>query len=184
MPDAALLRPPETFSTARLAARPPCVADAEAVFASYGQDPVVTRYLAWKPHAEVSSVREFLGGCETAWARNEGHLPWLLFQRDTGALVGSIGVSIHGTQACFGYVLAREFWGRGYAAEALRHLVEWALAQPEIYRAWAFCDVENPASARVMEKAGMTREGVLRRWHIGPNLGPEPRDCIACAKVK
>jgi hypothetical protein len=35
-----------------------------------------------------------------------------------------------------------------------------------------------------MEKAGMTREGVLRRWHISPTLGPEPRDCIVCAKVK
>jgi hypothetical protein len=30
----------------------------------------------------------------------------------------------------------------------------------------------------------MTREGVLRRWHVAPNIGPAPRDCIVCARVK
>ena len=69
-------------------------------------------------------------------------------------------------------------------AEALKFAVDWALARPEVFRAYAFCDAENPASVRVMEKAGMTREGVLRRWHVCPNIGPEPRDCIICAKVR
>jgi RimJ/RimL family protein N-acetyltransferase len=63
-------------------------------------------------------------------------------------------------------------------------LLDWTDGEPEIFRAWAFCDVDNPASARVMEKAGMTREGILRRWHVAPNLGPEPRDCIVCARAK
>jgi hypothetical protein len=35
-----------------------------------------------------------------------------------------------------------------------------------------------------MEKSGLTREALLRRWHISPNIGTEPRDCIFCAKVK
>jgi ribosomal-protein-alanine N-acetyltransferase len=84
----------------------------------------------------------------------------------------------------FGYVLDRSFWGRGLMPEALRFAVDWALAQPEVFRAYAFCDVDNPSSARVMEKAGMIREGVLRRWHVCPNIGPDPRDCILCAKVR
>ena len=52
------------------------------------------------------------------------------------------------------------------------------------YRAWATCDVENPASARVMEKAGMIREGVLKRWHVCPTIGYEPRDCYVYAKTR
>jgi len=48
----------------------------------------------------------------------------------------------------------------------------------------AVCDVENIASARVMEKAGLSREGVLRRWLVHPNLGPEPRDCYGYARVR
>jgi RimJ/RimL family protein N-acetyltransferase len=87
-------------------------------------------------------------------------------------------------RVAFGYVLAREFWGRGLMAEALTFGVDWALAQPEVFRAFAFCDVQNPGSARVMAKAGMTREGLLRRWHVCPNLGPEPRDCWLYAKVR
>ena len=105
-------------------------------------------------------------------------------RRETGELAGSVGVTLQAHDALFGYVLGQKFWRQGLMAEALRHVVDWSLSQPEIYRAWAFCDAENPASARVMEKAGMQREGVLRRWHICPNLGPEPRDCIVCAKVK
>jgi RimJ/RimL family protein N-acetyltransferase len=84
----------------------------------------------------------------------------------------------------FGYVLARQYWGNGYMLEALAHLVDWALAQPGVYRAWAFCDVDNPGSARVMEKAGMTLEGRLRRWHVCPELGDEPRDCWVYARVR
>ncbi|MBV8911854.1 MAG: GNAT family N-acetyltransferase, partial [Acetobacteraceae bacterium] len=48
----------------------------------------------------------------------------------------------------------------------------------------AVCDVENRASARVMEKAGLEREAILRRWLVHPNLGEAPRDCFSYAKVR
>ena len=72
----------------------------------------------------------------------------------------------------------------GQAGRALGALVDRALEQPGIWRAWAFCDAENPASARVMEKAGMSFEGRLRRWHVAPNVSSEPRDCLAYAMVR
>jgi RimJ/RimL family protein N-acetyltransferase len=83
-----------------------------------------------------------------------------------------------------GYVLARPYWGRGYMTEALRALIAWALKQKSIFRVWAVCDVDNIASARVMEKAGMQREGRLKRWSVHPNLSPEPRDSYCYAIVK
>lgn len=42
----------------------------------------------------------------------------------------------------------------------------------------------NIASARVMEKAGLTSEGVFHRWLVHPNIGDEPRDCIGYARVR
>ena len=177
-------RPPETFVTARLTARPPKVADAPAVFATYASDAVATRFLIWKAYTEIRPLEEYLATREEAWRTGAGQFAWLLHLRDTGELVGSIGAALAGNSVVFGYVLGRKHWRRGLMAEALGFLVDWSLAQPEIFRAWAYCDVENPASARVMEKAGMTREGVLRRWHVCPTIGPEPRDCIVCAKVK
>jgi len=89
-----------------------------------------------------------------------------------------------GGKVMCGYVLAKKFWGRGMMTEALTHVVNWAAAQPDVFRVWAYCDAANLASARVMEKSGLTREALLRRWHVSPNVGPEPRDCILCARVK
>lgn len=178
-------RPPPTFATMRLVARPPRASDAEAVFAAYANDPEVTRYLSWRPYSRVAPLTAFLKECAARWEKGTGAYAWLLCLKGTEAPIGSIGVTFEpGGKAMFGYVLARKFWHRGLAAEALTFLVNWSLEQPEIYRAWAFCDVENSASVRVMEKAGLAREGLLRRWQACPTLGPEPRDCIVCAKVK
>jgi RimJ/RimL family protein N-acetyltransferase len=174
-----------TFATARLTARPPCTEDAPAVFAAYASDPVVTRYLSWRTHEEAESLAAFFAKLAGNWETGNGQLAWLLFLKGSSLPVGSIGLDFEGGgRVLFGYVLARQYWGRGLMAEALTFLVDWALVQPGIYRAYAFCDAENTASVRVMEKAGMVREGVLHRWHQCPNLGPEPRDCIVCAKLR
>jgi RimJ/RimL family protein N-acetyltransferase len=148
--------------------------------------------LAWRAYDRVEPLAVFLRECAATWERSEknermpgAHYAWLLCLKGTETPIGSIGVTFEGGgRAMFGYVLGKKFWRHGFAAEALTHLVDWTLAQPPLFRAYAFCDVENPRSARVMEKAGMTREGILRRWHVAPTLGPEPRDCIVCAKVK
>ena len=83
-----------------------------------------------------------------------------------------------------GYALSRRLWRQGRMSEALDLVIGWSLAQPAIFRVWATCDVENAASAGVLERAGMLREGVLRRWVVHPNLGTEPRDCFCYAIVK
>jgi RimJ/RimL family protein N-acetyltransferase len=180
-----MLCPPATFGTARLAGRIPHPDDAPAVFAAYASDRAVTRFLSWRAYDRVEPLAQYLREAASRWEKGDGNFSWLLCRRGTHVPIGSIGVTFDGAgKALFGYVIARPLWGHGFATEALTFLADWALAQPAIWRAWAFCDVENPASARVMEKAGMAREGILRRWHSCPELGPEPRDCIACAKVR
>lgn len=184
-PAAPFPRPPSTFATLRLTARPPRASDAEAVFAAYANDPEVTRYLSWRAYTRVAPLTAFLKECVAHWEKGTGSYAWLLCLKGTDTPMGSIGVTFEpGRKAMFGYVLARKFWHRGLAAEALTFLVDWSLAQPEIFRAWAYCDADHPASIRVMEKAGLVREGVLHRWQVCPTLGPEPRDCVVCAKVK
>lgn len=176
-------RPPDTFATARLVARRPRLEDAPAVFAAYAADPEVTRYLSWAPHASVDTLREYLRLTISDWETGAS-FRYELCLRGSDDPVGSLRLLPEGARVMLGYVLARPLWGRGLMAEALRFGVEWALAQPDVYRAYAFCDVENPASARVMEKVGMEREGVLRRYHTCPTLSPEPRDCLIYAKVR
>ena len=172
-----------TFDTARLHLRPPSPDDADAVFAGWASDPAVTRWLTWRPHERVDTVREFLAHQATLVAAGGQHA-WVLVERAGGTPIGMLDAVVDGPRVVLGYALARSRWGHGYMVEALRPVVRWALDQPTIHRVWAFCDVDNHASARVLEKAGLTFEGVLRRWCLHPNAGAVPRDCRVHARVR
>jgi len=178
------MTPPDTFTTERLFARRPRREDAPTVFAAYASDPEVTRFLTWKPYTDTPDLEEYLAMQSQRWIQPDPVCLYLLCLANTDSPIGAISLHFSPNKVMFGYVLGKAHWGHGYMTEALRYLLDWAMAQPEIFRAWAACDVDNPASARVMEKAGMTREGVFRRFHIAANISPEPRDCIVCAKVR
>ena len=62
-----------------------------------------------------------------------------------------------------GYWLGEPFWGRGIATAALQALTEYAFFQFNLIRLYAYVNVTNPASVRVLEKAGYQREGRLRK---------------------
>ena len=174
-------RLPARWTTTRLDARPATTADADATFAAWTSVAACTRWLSFPTAKTVEESRAFLETVEHAWAGAGGHLSWLLHEGEQ--LIGSIGADVEGPIATVGYVIAPAYWGQGYATEALRRLCEVALAEPTIYRVEATCDVENTASARVMEKAQMQREGRLRRHTIFPNVAAGPRDVWLYARV-
>jgi RimJ/RimL family protein N-acetyltransferase len=176
-------KPPETFTTTRLLLRPPRMSDAPAIFSKYAQDLEATRYLVWRPSKNIQETEEFLKRYVAGWGI-DSDFPWAITLKENGELIGMTGLRINWFKADLGYVLGRPWWGHGYATEAVRPIVDWALSQPSIYRVWAMCDVDNLASARVLEKVGMSREGVLRRSQMHPNVSDEPRDSYCYAIVK
>jgi RimJ/RimL family protein N-acetyltransferase len=169
--------------TERLRLRPPAESDAARIFARYGQDAEVSRYMSWVPHRSIDDTLTFLRKivCDNAEGRSMG---FLIFSRESGELLGSVGGAIEQHRMQFGYCLARDAWGLGYATEAAGAFVASALEIPMLWRIQAYCDVENCASARVLEKIGLEREGTLRRYMVLPNLGNEPRDVHCYAKVR
>lgn len=171
---------PEILETARLRLRSPRQEDAAVIFDSYARDPIVTRYLVWLPHQSIETTEKFIALCIEQWA-NASAFPYIITQRSDEQLVGMIDLRPHEHGANMGYVLAKEHWGRGIMTEAARSVVESALAQRGLYRVQAFCDVDNIASARVLEKCGMRREGTLRRYIVHPAVSSEPRDCYLYA---
>ncbi|MEZ5274851.1 MAG: GNAT family protein [Opitutaceae bacterium] len=177
------LLPLGQFETRHLRARKPRLSDAAIVFGAYATDPEVTRFLTWKPYKELLPLERFFHHTIQEWEKGKS-FAYMLCLKEADEPIGSIHLRIEGFKAHFGYALAKAHWGKGLMTEALSFLVDWALAQPGIYRATAFCDTENPGSARVMEKAGMMFEGVTKRGHIAPTIGPEPRDCLVYAKVR
>ncbi|GJN23047.1 hypothetical protein PR202_gb10663 [Eleusine coracana subsp. coracana] len=98
--------------------------------------------------------------------------PWyraicLAGQGDDGRPVGAISVTPTGDpcRAELGYVLARAHWGRGVATAAVKRTVATVFGEVKgLERVEALVDVANPASQRVLEKAGFTREAVLRKY--------------------
>jgi len=121
--------------------------------------------------------------CSLAWDVGRA-FHWVIERAADKQVMGMMIARVDAGKWELGYVLARQHWGRGFMTEALKELIAWALKQKDIYRIWAVCDVDNLASARVMEKSGMQREGILRRWSVHPNLSAEPRDSYCYAIVK
>jgi RimJ/RimL family protein N-acetyltransferase len=174
---------PETVETRRLHLRRPVAADADAIFRAYAQDPQVTRYLVWMPHTSVETTRKFVADCENRW-KSVAAFPYVIARNGSGELLGMIEIRPNRHRAEFGFVLARAHWGNGFMPEAISAMIELTLGQPSIYRMEATCDVDNKASARALEKAGLSREGLLRRYIIHPNVSPQPRDSLLYAITK
>jgi [ribosomal protein S5]-alanine N-acetyltransferase len=174
---------PETFRTARLFLRPITMADAGQIFAAYARNPEVTRFLIWRPNRTRRDFEAYIRSClDTPPHRAR---TYVLQGRKDSVIRGGLDLrQAERHRLEFGYVLARAWWGQGLMTEALTEVVQWGLAQPTIFRISAVCDVENVGSARVMEKSGLVREGLLRRYLIHPSMGNEPRDCFSYARVR
>ena len=174
---------PHDISTDRLLLRVPVSEDAQRIFDSYAQDPEVARYLTWRPSKVLADAKHHIHDRILAWRR--GNIcTWSIVETERNLLIGMIEIRIKGEVADVGYVIARAEWGKGYATEALRAVIEDGLAQPEITRVAAVCDVENLASARVMEKVSMVKEGILVRHMVHPNISDEPRDVYSYSNTR
>jgi [ribosomal protein S5]-alanine N-acetyltransferase len=177
------MKMPEQLETQRLVLRKPRLEDTRAIFEGWAQDQEVTRYLTWRPHERIEQTEEFVQGCIRAW-EGEARFPYVITRKGTGAVIGIIDPRMEGSKVGIGYGAARAYWGNGYVLEATRAIIDWAFQQPAIFRVYATTDVENSASRRVMEKAGMQCEGILRKYILHPNISDIPRNSYLYAITK
>lgn len=151
--------------TDRLLLREFVEADWRAVLA-YESDPRYLRYYEWEERTEEdvrAFVRMFIG-YRRETPRRKFQLAIAL--PDTGQLIGNCGIRVRNPEmreADLGYELDPEQWGRGYATEAARATLAFGFGPLGMHRVYAECVAENSASAHVLEKIGMTREGRFRR---------------------
>ena len=177
------MKPPEQIETERLILRRPRMDDSPVIFAAYAQDSEVTRYMTWRPHKNVEETYRIVELMLKLWEGGNAY-SYAITLKDSDSVIGMIAMHPDGFKVGLGYVLARSYWGKGYVSEAARAVTNLLLEQPDIYRVFAICDVENLASARVMEKAGMICEGLLRKYIVHPNISNVPRDSYIYAIVK
>ena len=172
------MKAPLHIETARLALSPPSATDAESIFECYASDPDVTKFLGWPQHRSIADTRGFLEFGAQEWERWPAG-PYLIRLRDDGRLVGGTGLSFKDDHtAVTGYVLAKDAWGKGYATEALRAMVDLA-RRLGVTRIEALCHPQHRASWRVLEKCGFIRDPPFQQSEF-PNLAPGVVQDAAC----
>ena len=138
--------------------RPAWIEDAQAVTNGIGEEAIV-RNLARAPWPyTMDNAVEFLSGSQ------EGRLPnfALTLPGEAGSeLVGMCGLHEDGDRIELGYWIARKWWGRGIATEAARAVLGVAKALG-FERIHAGHFVDNPASGKVLRKAGFKPTGEMR----------------------
>ena len=153
------------IETERLILRPLTVDDAEDMYRNWASDPEVTKYLTWPPHPDAELTRALLKDWVSRYEAGD-FFNWAIVWKETGEVIGNISVVSLTEQigaAEIGYCMGRRFWGQGIMPEALLAVEDYLFETVGLLRICAGHDVNNPKSGRVMDKAGMTREGVLRQ---------------------
>ena len=133
-----------TLRTKRLTLRPVRMSDAADLY-EYSKDPEVARHVLWDAHTSIHQTRSYLR--------------FLIRQYRAGFM----WVQQENRSAEVGYSLSRAYWNRGIMTEALQAVLQFGFDTLNLNRIEAQHESDNPASGRVMEKAGMIHEGRLRQ---------------------
>jgi RimJ/RimL family protein N-acetyltransferase len=164
-----------TLATERLILRPFVLEDAAEVTRLVSDRRIADTTLNI-PHPYEQSIAEgWIGTHAEVAERGEG-ITLAVTERESGGIVGAVGLSI--TRAHrrgeLGYWVAVAQWGRGYATEASRAMLDYAFGPLDLSRVEAHCLTRNDGSWRVMEKLGMQREGRLRahvvKWEVAEDI--------------
>lgn len=139
---------------------------------SYTSDPLVVQYMSFGPYTPAEA-QEWVNGCVSrAQEQPRRCYEFAVVPRADPRVIGDVTLELDQDQprmGSFAYVLHRGYWGQGYTTEAMRAFFNFGFGQLNLHRIYDACDVRNLASARVMEKLGMRREGHVRErlWKDG-----------------
>jgi len=158
-------QPMEQLKTDRLLLRRLRREDADLYYKRLGSSEAVTRYMLWEPHKNIS---ESVASIEKALRRyEEGKCyRWGIALQSDDTIIGVVELLKFDEARCscsFAYMLAEEFWGRGYGTEALRAALKFAFEKLEVNLVEADHFAENAASGAVMRRVGME--------HIATQIG-------------
>ena len=153
------------IETHRLVLRPFRAEDAPAMYRNWAHDSAVTEYLTWQPHASEQATAELLTQWEKQTAEDPSVYQWAIELKSLGEPIGSIS-AMHVNEAVgsaeLGWCIGKAWWGCGIMPEAGAGVIAYLFDEVGLNRIAARHDVRNPKSGRVMQKLGMTHEGVLR----------------------
>ncbi|MFL6672495.1 MAG: GNAT family N-acetyltransferase [Massilia sp.] len=159
---------PTVLKTERLKLRWLDERDAAAQFAIFS-DPAVTRYWSRPAWSEQAEAEAWIAKTRQDYSDGTG-LRFAVELAATGELIGNaslFGFSDPNRRCELGYALASAHWGKGYAGEAVRAVLDYGFRELGLNRVEADIDPRNVASAAVLERLGFRKEGTMpERWIV------------------
>lgn len=177
-----LFTPFPVLTTPRLLLRALHPADLNDLF-EYASDAEIDRFTPWEHYASLQEAQadldRYLKQYETS-----GFGVWGIEHQADQKLIGITNfgmVQREDLRAEMGYTIARQYWGQGYATEAVRAVIQFGFERMGLVRIEAVVLPENLASSKVIRKAGMQFEGLLRKYQVWKG---QPSDLEMYAIVK
>lgn len=166
-----------TLETERLRLRPIDLSDAPRIEA-LASDRRISETTLSIPHPyPEGGAMMWIQGLLEGRARGNTERSFAILRKTDMVLMGAIGIHPNGDgfRAELGYWIGVDYWGQGYMTEAVRRVIQYGFEDMGLERIDAWHFMHNPASARVMQKAGMTFEGImrqhLRKWDEFVDVG-------------
>lgn len=156
----------QTIETKRLILRRFTLLDCENVFNNWASSERVTKFLTWEPHKNVEETKKVISQWIENYQNCSDFYNWAIILKDDGICYGSISVvSVNDKTKSVetGYALSQKLWGKGIMTEAYKAVISYFFEKVGVLRIHSKHDVLNPASGKVMEKAGLIKEGLLRK---------------------
>jgi ribosomal-protein-alanine N-acetyltransferase len=151
------------LETNRLILRKIDLDDASDLF-EYAQEPEITRYVTWQPHKTIEDSKEFLKTVIQKYKDGKVSI-WGIVYKGDKKLIGTCGYlwwfPAH-SRAEIAYALSRSYWNKGLMTEVVREVIRFGFVEMKLNRVEARCVVGNIASEKVLKKAGMQFEGIIR----------------------
>ena len=153
-----------TLETERLVLRPFELSDAPRVKLLAGDRDIAAMTLNVPHPYEDGMAEKWIGAHQERFDKGE-EVVLAVTLRESGELIGAIGLILKRDhdKAELGYWIGKPYWGRGFCTEAARAVLRYAFTELGLNRVHAYHFHHNPASGRVLQKIGMTHEGLLRQ---------------------
>ena len=173
------------IETERLIMRPMEEGDAFFIYKNWAGDPMVTRYLTWDAHPSLRDTEAYV---EYKLKKNldSYRFDWILVLKETGEPIGemeAVAVSPSDGYVEMGDCLGSAYWNKGLATEALKAFLRYMFVVAEADIVAANHIGTNPASGKVMKKAGMHFDAALPGYLVDKNTGRrEDKVCYSITK--
>lgn len=164
----------QILETDRLILRRFTIDDTKAVYNNWTSDSEVSKYMRWHHHNSIEETESKINDWINRYKHNNFY-QWAITLKGSDEPIGAIGLFVvNESDMCgdFGYSISRKCWGMGVASEALKAVFKFAFETIRFNRIESYHSVNNPASGKVMFKAGMKLEGLARQKYKS-NVGFE-----------